>query len=103
MSSFTSGYSDWYCFAAASRVESTQTVNAQSFCAAWAKPSLLVVALVPLPEADTVSSTVAAQAASSAGRLMLGTVLPVEVLTDMSDSTGFAGAPSDREGGAWMG
>ncbi len=69
---FTSGCDAWYCFAASIRVASTQTVNAPSFCGAWAKPSLVVVpAPPPLPQAATVSSTVAAQPASSEIRLLL--------------------------------
>lgn len=102
MSSFTSGWSCWYCFAAASRVESTQTVNAPSFWGAWAKPSLVVLpVLVPVPpQAATVSIIVAAQPASRAEPLVLRTLFRAaeDFWAVMSDSTGFAGAPSGSGG-----
>lgn len=91
MSSFTSGWSCWYCFAAASRVESTQTVNAPSFWGAWAKPSLVVLpVLVPVPpQAATGSIIVAAQPASRAEPLVLRTLFRAaeDFWAVMSDST----------------
>src|SRR4051812_31978327 len=90
MSSFTSGCCFWYSFAASTRVASTQTVIAPSFCDTWAKPSLVVVLAVPPPQAVRASAAAAAQPASNAVRLLLDTLSrPDEgLLTVMCDSSG---------------
>lgn len=75
MSIFTCGCSFRYSFAAASRVESTHTVNGPSFCGTWAKPSLRVVLVPPAPQAVAAATTVVRQPANSTD-LLLTNALP---------------------------